>query len=59
MCVCVCVRACVCGCIYTLFPFLRFTFLEISIAFDLQKKPICFKIYFITNIKCYYKLHLH
>ena len=42
----------------TLFPFLRFTFLEISIVLYLQKNAICLKLYFITPIKYYYKLHL-
>ena len=38
-----------CWYIYTLFPFLRFTFLEISIVLYLPKKKnaICLKIYFI------------
>ena len=44
----------------TLFPVLKFTFLEISIQlYDLKKPAICLKLYFITHIKCYYKLHLH
>ena len=33
-------------CVYTLFPFLRFTFLEISIESYLQKKRYLFKIIF-------------
>ena len=45
--------------IYILFPFLRFTFLEISIVLYLQKTAIYLKLYFITHIKCYYMLHLH
>ena len=36
---------------YTLFPFSRFTFLEISIVLYLQKiTAICLKLYFITHI---------
>ena len=45
--------------VYTLFPLLRFTFLEISVVLYFQKTAICLKLYFITHIKCYYKLHLH
>ena len=41
------------------FLFLKFTFLEIIIVLDLQKPAICFKLYFITHIKRFYKLHLH
>ena len=37
-------------CLYTLFPFLRFTFIEISIVLDLQKIAIFFKLHFITII---------
>ena len=46
--------------IQTLFPLLRFTFLEISIVYCIYKKnAIYLKLYFITHIKCYYKLHSH
>ena len=45
---------------YTLFPFLRFTFLEIEIyRIGFTKNAICYTLHFIKNIKCYYNLNLH
>ena len=49
--------------VYIIWPiysisFLRFTFLEISFYCIYQKTAICLELYFITHIKCYYKLHL-
>ena len=49
---------CIYNHIYFLFKIHR-TLLEISIVLDLHKSAICFKLHFITNNKCYYKLHLH
>ena len=35
-------------------------FLRNKYRIEFTKKPaVCLKSYFITNIKCYYKLHLH
>ena len=47
-----------CVCVYSIFFKIHFPRNKYRIVFT-RKPTICLKLYFITHIKYFYKLHLH